>query len=46
MRKILKEIIHNCKIYQEAKYQRHPQNPEIGKTPIPNKPNVSFQMYL
>lgn len=38
MRKMLKEIVRNCKICQEAKYQRHPPNPGIGRTPIPSKP--------
>lgn len=31
------EIILNYKVYQEAKFQRHPTNPEMGKTSIPNK---------
>ncbi|CAD7001688.1 unnamed protein product [Ceratitis capitata] len=38
LRKMLKEIVSNCKICHEAKYQRHPPKPEIGLTPIPSYP--------
>ena len=34
----LKEIVKNCKICLENKYQRHPPKTEIGPTPIPSQP--------
>lgn len=42
-----KEIASNCKICLEAKYQRHPPNPTIGKTPIPAQPGeiLHFDIY-
>lgn len=36
IRKKLMQIITNCSICNEAKYQRHPPREEIGKTPIPS----------
>lgn len=36
--KMLKNIIANCKICLENKYQRKPPNLGIGETPIPNYP--------
>ena len=38
IRSILKEIISNCKICKENKYQRKPPKPKICKTPIPQYP--------
>lgn len=35
IRKRLKEIVSSCAICKEAKYQRHPPKPKIGKTPVP-----------
>lgn len=32
----LKEIVDNCNICKEAKYQRHPPKQEIGPTSIPS----------
>lgn len=38
MRKMLRSAVSNCKICLENKYQRKPPNPEIGRTPIPERP--------
>lgn len=38
IREKLRTTIANCKICMENKYQRKPNKPEIGKTPVPNYP--------
>ena len=37
MTRLANEIVANFKICNKAKYDRHPQKPYIGKTPIPNQ---------
>lgn len=44
IRKKLQEIIRNCKICKEGKYQRHPKKIKIGKTSIPNYPGEILHM--
>ena len=38
IKKTLQTIIANCRECRENKYQRNPPKPEVGKTPIPEKP--------
>lgn len=38
MNKITREVVMNCRICQESKYQRHPVLQTMGETPIPKRP--------
>lgn len=43
---LLKVILLSCKICQNVKYQRYPQNPEIGKMSTPNRTGKILHVYI
>lgn len=48
MKDKIAQLIKKCRICKEQKYDRHPPNPEIKETPIPQYPGqiIQIDMYF
>lgn len=42
----IKRIIANCTACKENKYERHPNQPKLAKTPLPTYPGRTIHIHI